>query len=152
MIDCYPGLTNEQSGHDSDRGVANVDAVQRVLGLKEFDDSEAEPNEYMIIKIRQDVLDSRFGNVYDTVRRAWHVSPKKVAEHKFILVCLYGEVIAIYKNATWFKSPMEPDRWEFDAEEADQLHDSIIRERYLHKHLPKRYMKKGVSSPILYQS
>ena len=52
LIDCYPGLTNEQSGHDSDRGVANVDTVQRVLGLETFDDSTALPNEYMIIKIR----------------------------------------------------------------------------------------------------
>jgi len=152
LIDCYPGLTNEQFGHDNDRGVANVDTVQRVLGLKEFDDSEAESNEYMIVKIRQDVLDSRFGNVYATARRAWHVLPKKAAGHKYILVSLYGEVIAIYKNATWFKSPTEPDRWEFDAEETTRPTDSIIIDRYLHKRLPKRYMKKGMSAPVLYQS
>ena len=152
LTDCYPGLTNEQSGHDSDRGVANVDTIQRVLGLEEFDDSKAEPNEYMIIKIRQDVLNSRFGDVYETARRAWHVNPQKAAGHKYILVSLYGEVIAIYKNAKWFKSHTEPDRWEFEAEEANKQEDAQIIERYLHKSLPERYVKKGMARPTLYQS
>lgn len=152
LTDCYPGLTNEQSGHDSDRGVANVDTIQRVLRLEEFDDSKAEPNEYMIIKIRQDVLNSRFGDVYETARRAWHVNPQKAAGHKYILVSLYGEVIAIYKNAKWFKSHTEPDRWEFEAEEANKQEDAQIIERYLHKSLPERYVKKGMARPTLYQS
>ena len=98
LTDCYPGLTNEQSGHDSDRGVANVD------------------------------------------------------RHKYILVSLYGEVIAIYKNAKWFKSPTEPGRWEFEAEEANKQEDAQIIERYLHKSLPERYVKKGMARPTLYQS
>lgn len=152
LTDCYAGLTNEQSGHNSDRGVANVDTIQHVLELKEFDDSEAEPNEYMIIKIKQDVLDSRNGNVYDTARRAWHVVPKKAIKYKYILVSLYGEVIAIYKNATWSKSLTETDRWEFTAIEANRQEDAQVIERYLYKNLPERYVKKGMASPILYQT
>ena len=151
LTDCYPGLTNEQSGHDSDRGVANVDTIQRVLRLEEFDDSKAEPNEYMIIKIRQDVLNSRFGDVYDTARRAWHINPQKAAEYKYILVSLYSEVIAIYKNVKWLNSPTESNRWEFEAEKANKHEDAQIIERYLHKSLPRRYVKKGMASPILYQ-
>lgn len=152
LTDCYSGLTNEQSGHDSDRGVANVETIQHVFGLKEFDDSAAIPNEYMIIKIKQEVLDSRFGNVYETARRAWHINPRNAKKHKYILVSLYGEVIAIFKNVKWHRSIAEPTRWEFNAEELDEINDSIIIERYLHKRLPKRYMKKGASNPILYQS
>lgn len=152
LTDCYPGLTNEQSGHDSDRGVANVDTIQRVLGLEEFDDSKAVPNEYMIIKIRQDVLNSRSGDVYKTARRAWHINSQNAARHKYILVSLYGEVIAIYKNAKWFKSPTEPDRWEFEAVAANKQEDALIIERYLHKFLPERYVKKGMARPTLYQS
>lgn len=152
LTDCYPGLTNEQTGHDSDRGVANVESTQRVLGLTEFDDSDAEPNEYMIIKIKQDVLNSRFGDMYETARRAWHVNLQNAQVHKYILVSLYGEVIAIYKNIKWFKSPTEPDRWEFEANEANKLEDALIIERYLNKRLPGRYIKKGMASPILYQS
>ena len=152
LTDCYSGLTNEQSGHDSDRGVANVETIQHVFGLKEFDDSAAMPNEYMIIKIKQDVLDSRLGNVYETARRAWHVNPQNAQKHKYILISLYGEVIAIFKNAKWHRSATEPDRWEFEAEEATIPQDAIIMERYLHKRLPGKYMKKGMAAPVLYQS
>ena len=34
LIDSFPGLTNRQSGHDSDRGCANVDSLQNALELK----------------------------------------------------------------------------------------------------------------------
>ena len=152
LIDSYSGLTNDQAGHDSDRGVANAETLQKVLGLTDFDDSQAEEKEYMIIKIKQEVLNSRFGNVYDTARRAWSINPSKAQEYKYILVSLYGEVIAIYKNAKWFKSLTEPDRWEFDAEEANTKDDAQIIERYLHKHLPERYVKRGQARPTLYQS
>lgn len=80
-----------------------------------------------------------------------HINPQNAARHKYILVGLYGEVIAIYKNSKWFKSPTEPDRWEFEAEEVNKPEDSQIIERYLHKSLPERYVKKGMASPILYQ-
>ena len=152
LIDSYAGLTNEQSGHDSDRGVANIETIQRVLGLETFDDSKAAKDEYMIIKIKQEVLDSRHGNIYETARRAWHVNPQKAQEYKYILVSLYGEVIAIYKNAKWYKSHTEPDRWEFNAQEANRQEDAQIIERYLHKRLPERYVRRGQARPTLYQS
>lgn len=152
LMDCYPCLTNRQSGHDSDRGLIDTTSLQHTLGLKEFDDSKAASNEYMIIKINQNVLDSRGGNVYNTAKRAWHIDPDKAQSHKYILVCLFGEVIAIYKNAKWHTCDTEPDRWEFDADEANSKEDAIIIERYLHKRLPKRYMKKGLRCPVLYLS
>ena len=152
LIDCYSGLTNYQSGHNSERGVANVETIQRVFGLKEFDDSKAAKKEYMIIKIKQEVLNSRLGNVYDTARRAWQVNPQNAQKYKYILVSLYGEVIAIYKNVTWYESTTEPGRWEFQAEEVNTVDDAQIIDRYLHKSLPERYVKKGMARPTLYQS
>ena len=104
LTDCYPGLTNEQSGHDSERGVANVSTVQRVFGLEIFDDSKAAKDEYMIIKITQNALDVQSGNVYETARRAWRINPQNAEKYKYILISLYGEIIAIYKNAKWSPS------------------------------------------------
>ena len=152
LTDCYPGLTNEQSGHDSDRGVANVDTIQRVLGLEEFDDSKAEPNEYMIIKIKQESLDLHNGNIYDTARSAWAVNPQRAQACKYILVSLYGEVVAIFKDAQWKSCPTVVGRFEFNAIAADPIADANIIDSYLHKLLPERYMKKGVQAPFLYQS
>ena len=151
LIDCYSGLTNRQSGHNSDRGVSNVENIQRILGLEVFDDSKAAKNEYMIIKIRQDVLESHSGDIYATARSAWRVNPDNAQSYKYILVSLYGEIVAIFKNAKWHQCAAEPGRYEFDAEEAAMPNDTIIIDRYLNKRLPKRYTKKGMSAPVLYQ-
>ncbi len=154
LIDCYSGLTNEQAGHDSDRGVNNVEAIQMVLDLAEFDDSAATENEYMIIKTRQEFIDM-CGNVYEAVRKAWHLNPNKAGKYKYVLASRAGEVVGIFKNVRWYSAPA-PDsgKYMFDAEEvtSDSAEDKLILERYLHKRLPKRYMKKGASNPILYQS
>lgn len=152
LIDAYAGLTNQQLGHGSSRGVANVQTIQQVLSLEEFDDSNALDNEYMIIKIKQDFLDSHSGDIYDTARSAWAVNPQRAQAYKYILVSLYGEVVAIFKNARWTPCPTVAGRYEFDAEPADPIVDASIINRYLHKLLPERYMKKGVQSPFLYQS
>lgn len=152
LIDAYAGLTNQQLGHGSSRGVANVQTIQQVLSLEEFDDSNALDNEYMIIKIKQDFLDLHSGNIYDTARSAWAVNPQRAQAHKYILVSLYGEVIAIFKDAQWKSCPTVADRFEFDAIAVDPIVDSTIIDRYLHKLLPERYMKKGIQSPFLYQS
>ena len=151
LIEAYAGLTNQQLGHGSSRGVLNVQTIQRVLSLEEFDDSNALNNEYMIIKIKQEFLDLHDGNIYDTVRSAWAVNPQRAQAHKYILVSLYGEVIAIFKDAQWKPCPTVTDRYEFDAAEADSIVDAHIIDRYLHKLLPERYMKKGAQSPFLYQ-
>ena len=152
LIDCYSGLTNEQAGHDSDRGVNNVEAIQMVLDLAEFDDSAATENEYMIIKIRQEVIDMNGNDVYEAVRKAWRLDPNKAGKYKYVLASRSGEVVGIFKNVRWYSAP-DSDKYMFDAEEvtSDSAEDKLILERYLHKRLPKRYMKKGASNPILYQ-
>lgn len=153
LIDCYPGLTNEQSGHDSDRGAKNVETLQRVLDLSEFDDSDAAENEYMIIKIKQEARDKCNNDIYETVRKAWRVEPKNASKFKYVLASQYGEVVAVFKNVNWYPYS-EPGRFMFDAVEVndDSAEDKQILERYLHKRLPKRYMKKGASNPVQYQS
>jgi hypothetical protein len=35
---------------------------------------------------------------------------------------------------------------------ANKQEDALIIERYLHKFLPERYVKKGMARPTLYQS
>lgn len=152
LIDAYAGLTNQQLGHGSSRGVANVQTIQQVLSLEEFDDSNALDNEYIIIKIKQDSLDLHSGDIYDTARSAWAVNLQRAQAYKYILVSLYGEVIAIFKNAQWELCPTVAGRYEFDAVPVDPKTDTNIIDRYLHKLLPERYMKKGVQSPFLYQS
>lgn len=152
LIDAYAGITNQQLGHGNSRGVSNVQTIQHVLNLEEFDDSNALENEYMIIKINQDSLDLHGGDIYDTARSAWAINIQRAQAHRYILVSLYGEVVAIFKNAQWTSCPIVAGRYEFDAIAVDPIADACIIDRYLHKLLPERYIKKGIQSPILYQS
>lgn len=151
LIDCYMGLTNVQAGHNSDRGIANAELLQRTLSKKIFDDTKAQKHEYIIIKIRQKVLEDNNENIYEAARKAWRVDIHKAQAYKYILVSLYGEIIAIFKNVKWKASIVE-NRSEFEAETVDKKIDRIIIKRYLHKRLPDRYMRKGISNPVLYQS
>lgn len=36
LIDCYPGLTNIQSGHDSERGVISLEDLCAINNLDEY--------------------------------------------------------------------------------------------------------------------
>lgn len=151
LIDCYSGLTNKQAGHDSERGVANIEMIKRILELKIFDENNVSDKEYMIIKIRQDFVTER-GSIYETVRGHWKIDPTKVRNYKYVLASLYGEVVGIYKNVCWKQSPTREGRYIFEGEEITINSDPEVYNKYMHKRLPERYMRKGVSNPILYQS
>ena len=151
LIDCYSGLTNKQAGHDSERGVANIEMIKRILELKIFDENNVSNKEYMIIKIRQDVVAER-GSIYETVRGHWKIDPTKVQKYKYVLASLYGEVVGIYKKVLWEPSPTREGRYIFEGEEITINSDPEVYNKYMHKRLPERYMRKGVSNPILYQS
>ena len=86
-----------------------------------------------------------------TARKAWVIDPKKAQQYKYVLVSLDSEVVGIFKNVKWRRSSI-PGRYEFDAVELDNKLDKTIIKRYMHKLLPKRYTKKGISNPVLYQS
>lgn len=151
LIDCYSGLTNKQAGHDSERGVANIEMIKRILELKIFDENNVSDKEYMIIKIRQDFVTER-GSIYETVRGHWKIDSIKARTYKYVLASLYGEVVGIYKNVCWKQSPTREGRYIFEGEEITINSDPEVYNKYMHKRLPERYMRKGVSNPILYQS
>lgn len=152
LIDCYSGLTNKQAGHDSERGVANIEMIKRTLELKIFDENNVSNKEYMIIKIRQDFVTERGGSIYETVRGHWKIDPIKARTYKYVFASLYGEVVGIYKEVHWEPSPTREGRYIFEGKEITIDSDPEVYNKYMHKRLPKRYMKKGVSNPILYQS
>ena len=153
LIDAYSTtLTNIVSGHHSDRGVMNVESLERKFKLRVFNDKLASRKEYLIIKIRQDVLDSNMSDIYITARKAWVIDKNKAKSYKYILVSCEGEVIAIYKNVKWSTCLSIPNRCEFEADEVDAKLDKKIIKRYLHKLIPIRYREKGASNPIRYQS
>lgn len=143
LIDCYPGLTNIQSGYSSDRGVNNAELLQRDLSYEEFE----EPNDlkYCIIKINNYWL-TECGDVYETVRKHWKVNLKRISKVPYVLASRNGVILEVFEVEKWYKAEDVPERCMFDGKVAP----NEIRQHFVRKRLPKKYTKKGMASPILY--
>lgn len=144
LIDCFPGLTNIQSGISSDRGVNNAEVLQRILSLEEFDD--VDEIDYCLIKINNTENITERGSVYEAVRKHWKVNLNRIQKIPYVLAVNYGVVIGVFKAEKWFVSKEIPDRCEFYGEEAEEN----IKKLFINKRIPKHYMKKGMASPVLY--
>lgn len=143
LIDCFPGLTNIQGGHSSDRGVNSAEVLQRDLSCKEFEDIDN--LKYCIIKINDYWLNER-GNVYETVRKHWRVNLNRVKKIPYVLASHNSVIVEVYEIENWYSAEDVPGRCMFDGHVAPDE----IRELFINKRLPKRYVKKGLASPILY--
>ena len=145
VIDCFPGLTNEVSGHDDGYGVISATELQSNQSAKEYD----EPSfNYLIIKINNNVLSSRNMDIYETVRSAWKVSLSKVKKYKYVLAVLNGLVVGVYEVDHWQEDFRNPNngRYEFIGKEAPEE----IKRLFFKKRIPSKYSKKGMASPCLY--
>lgn len=143
LIDCYGGLTNIQSGYSSDRGVNNAEVLQRDLSCEVFEDID--DLKYCIIKITADSIRNR-GSVYEAVRKHWKVNLNRIKNIQYVLASHNGVIIDVFKADLWYVSPDVPDRCMFDGKQAS----NEIRNLFINKRLPNKYMKKGMASPVLY--
>lgn len=143
LIDCYGGLTNIQSGYSSDRGVNNAEVLQRDLSCEVFEDID--DLKYCIIKITAEVIRDR-GSVYETVRKHWRVNLNRIKKIPYVLASHNGVIIDVFEVDKWYVAPDVPDRCMFDGKQAS----NEIRNMFINKRLPKKYMKKGMASPVLY--
>ena len=144
LIDCYPGLTNIQSGHNPERGVNNAKTIEKIYSLQEYDDND--DLKYCIIKIKQSSIDANNGDIYETVRKSWRVDLNKIKNYPYVFASCDGVVKEIYK-VKWHKSSKISGRCYFDGE---CTNNNEIRDKYINKRLPSKYVKKGMASPILY--
>ena len=143
LIDCFPGLTNIQSGHSPDRGVCNADSLQKALSYAEFEDIDDLC--YCIIKISDNIVNER-GSIYDAVRKYWKVNIDRVSNVPYVLASLNGVIVDVFKVQKWYEAPDCPERCMFDGRRAPEK----IRSLFVNKRLPSHYMKKGMASPVLY--
>ena len=145
LIDCYPGLTNIQPGHNSERGVNSTEVLERQLSLKEYvDDKDLK---YCIIKIRESSIESS-GDIYEAVRKHWKVNLDRINKIPYVFASCDGVIKEIYEVDKWYKSPPDfPGRCMFDGK---QTQNKDIRKCFINKRLPVKYTKKGMASPVLY--
>jgi hypothetical protein len=152
VIDCFAGLSNKQNGHDFDHGVINAQTLQKNESVSEF----IEPDnieDFMIIKIRQDILD-RAENRYEVTRCCWRISLEQAKKRKYVLSATDGIVQAIYKVTQWrYVLPQEttyPSDMGRVVFEGEEIKSGEIYTTFHNKRLPEKYCKKGMASPCLY--
>ena len=144
LIDCFPGLTNLQSGHNNDYGVNNAETLQNTYSVETY--IEPDDIKYMIIKTTYDVVNNeRNGSLYDAVRYTWRVNKKRVDKIKYVLGVIGGIVKEVYKVDKWVLSD-NGVRYEFIGKVAPKE----IRNHFINKRIPESYSKKGSANPIQY--
>lgn len=148
LIDCYSGLTNLQSGHESERGVINAETLAKNFTLPCF---EAPADvDFMIIKTTQARIDGPEcnGDVYKATRYAWKIQPKK-AEGKYVLGVVDGVVRGVYEvDGSWYEAlPERPGRYAFNGHPAPKE----VQDIFLNKRIPDIYYGKGQANPVRYK-
>lgn len=155
LIDCYPGLTNLQRGHNADYGVINTKTLINTLSKETYDDNSSD--KYVLIKVKEEFLEQRKKDLnidennfeeilYQTVRSAWTMKLDNAKKYPYVLGVINGVVKGVYKVNTWQKHQFIENRIEFIGEKANE----DMCKKYLDKRIPERFMKKGASSPFFY--
>jgi len=142
LIDCYPGLTNIQSGHGSDYGVVSTDDLMLKLGAEEYDEPQ---EDYVIIKTTEAFVCDR-GSLYDAVRRAWKAKLDKAKNYKYVLGVINGMVREVYEVSEWKECASGSGRIEFIGEPAKEPMSRLKK-----KLIPYYYKKRGASNPFIYK-
>lgn len=153
LMDCYPGLTNIQSGHYSDHGVTNAYTLQRELSVQTY--VEPDDIDYILIKTSNSKIEScKESNpekssaecVYEATRSAWKLKLDNAKKYKYVLGVINGIVRGVYEVDEWMKNETR-DRIEFIGHPAPEN----IKNYFINKRIPDKYVKKGSANPALYK-
>ena len=146
VIDAYPGLTNQVSGHGSgDYGSRHVEEIIDEYAGEEFEVKE----DLMLICIN--VYYYRRDDPYDAVRYAWPVNLKRAKQQKLVLARLRGLVVGAYRPTEWLPATLKnfsdmANRYA-DVEDRPDLRGFVgepavpdVWDYYVRKRVPKRFL------------
>ena len=139
LIDCYPGLTNVQSGHNNERGMVSVEDFEKQSNLVEYTEPE---EDYIIIKTSKGAIEAN-GSLYEATRRSWKADINRANKYKYVLSVINGIVKEVYIVDKWY---LDGDRIAFEGRETND-NISSLKETLI----PAKYRKKGMASPFLYK-
>jgi hypothetical protein len=157
LIDAYPGLTNIQIGQDSERGVMHA---EEIINLYEAEEA-AFQHDLILINVNKTSEDE---DLYDAVRYAWKIDPKRAGECEYVLAVRKGLIIGAFKAEEWLpaipenfptfvaaddnrKGPRE-GRYGFRGIRAPE----DIERMYVGRRLPEGLQKRGAANPVRYWS
>ena len=140
LIDCYPGLSNIQSGHDNERGMVSVEDFEKQSNLVEYEEPE---EDYIIIKTSKGAIEAN-GSLYEATRRSWANDINRAEKYKYVLSVINGIVKEVYEVDHWYK---DGDRIAFEGKETKDAISSLKGTI-----IPAKYRQKSMASPFLYKN
>ena len=151
LIDAYPGLTNKTKGKGSrEYGSTHAKVLNR-RHAPDYIDFGDDPT--MVIKVNQESIDSKNGNIYEATRGGWEVSGPRVNGTPHIVLSILipdNRCIGVFQvdANSWRTCDYNRRRMEFDGREANDE----VRSRYLDKFLPEGFNKRGAQKPFRYSN
>lgn len=150
LIDAYPAVTNSVGGHYSDeRGVMHAIQI-----MQQYEAPEAVfQHRAILITINHTATERQ--SVYDAVRYAWKIDPKKAREAELVLAVRHGIIVGVFEPNEWRPAMAEnfpgfpslsEGRWGFIGKEADEK----IARLYLRHRIPDSMRKRGAANPVRY--
>ena len=147
LIDAYPQATNIVGGRDSgDRGLMHAKQIIERYGAEEA----VFQHKVVLISINRS---AEKHDIYEPVRRAWKLDPKKAAKAQYVLAVVQGLIIGVFVADEWIPATAEnfpghdrDGRWGFRGHEAPPE----IARIYLRHRVPESMRKPGAANPIRY--
>jgi hypothetical protein len=149
LIDCYPATHNEVGGAGSDeRGLMHAKQI-----IQRYEAKEAEiRHNVLMINVNRTVMDQK--DVYEAVRYAWKIDPRKASKAELVLAVQQGLIIGAFTASQWLPANVQnfpgrqevPNRWGFVGQEAAES----VRKLYVGRRMPDRFRKKGAANPVRY--
>jgi hypothetical protein len=150
LIDAYPEATNAVGGRASDeRGLMHANQI-----IERYQAKEA-VFEHKAILINVNRSAAEKDSVYEAVRYAWKLDPKKAAKSDIVLAVLQGLIIGVFVADEWLAatptnfpgtSTDRPGRWGFVGHDAPEQ----IAKLYLRRRIPDSMRKRGAANPVKY--
>lgn len=150
LIDAYPEATNVKGGKGSDdRGLMHAKEIIEDYGAKEavFD------HKAILININRTAAEK---GVYEAVRYAWVLDPKRANQAEVVLAVERGLIIGVFEvEGEWREATPENfpgadafsnKRWGFIGHKAPEQ----IAKLYLRRRVPDTMRKRGAANPIRY--
>jgi hypothetical protein len=147
LIDAYPGLSNDQSGHGSSSvGPMHADQIIEKYSLPSID---WEPQEKLVIININNIQDrSSVQEIYKQVRGNWRISINRAKKADYVIAALRGVCIGIFTIDSWKISTEHEGRYCFDGQPAPaETWDLFVGKRG--KRLTNENMK-HIQNPIRY--
>ncbi|MGC1687722.1 MAG: hypothetical protein WA734_18990 [Candidatus Acidiferrales bacterium] len=150
LIDAYPEATNLAGGRASDdRGLMHAKQI-----IERYKAEEVVFNhKAVLINVNRTAAEKE--SIYEAVRYAWKIDPKKAAKAELVLAILQGLIIGVFVADQWLPATSTnfpqhsadiPGRWGFIGHEAP---DEIACQ-YLRRRIPDAMRKRGAANPVKY--